>query len=95
MVSPPLVGTLVCKICVYSPVCLSISRPNVVKINVRKCQNCCSLDDGAAGEFIEAGAQLQLEGGCDCDWTIFTDAGVSTHSITFRLDTEVEIIFIM
>ena len=44
---------------------------------------------------MEAGAQLQLEGGCDCDWTIFTDAGVSTHSITFTLDTEVEIIFIL
>ena len=26
---------------------------------------------------------------CNCSWTIFTDAGVSTHSITFLLDTQV------
>ena len=24
---------------------------------------------------------------CNCGWTIFTDAGVSTHSIAFHLDT--------
>merc|ERR1712227_903144 len=26
---------------------------------------------------------------CNCSWTIFTDAGVSTHSVTFHLDTQI------
>ena len=26
---------------------------------------------------------------CNCSWTMFTDAGVSTHSISFKLDTQV------
>ena len=32
-------------------------------------------------------SEIKADLGCDCSWTMFTDAGVSTHSVNFHLDT--------